>query len=241
MIQDRTVTLGDQTTTIGLRNGTTDLPLFEQIFTAQVFSLARLKRAAELNKFYSFAVQMGWTPLIIDLGANIGLSALYFSMIWPKAKVLAVEPEAANYVRLLANIESRPQIVPYQKAASCRSESVEISNPDTDSVGFQTQAASGGGISTVTVPELLEHYPLSAGFLPFMIKVDIEGYESVLFEENVDWIDAFPLMTIELHDWALPGKGTSKSFLKAIAGRDRDFVYLGENVFSIPYRLSLPI
>jgi hypothetical protein len=91
------------------------------------------------------------------------------------------------------------------------------------------------------VPELLQQYPMSAGFLPFMIKVDIEGYESVLFEENVDWIDAFPLMTIELHDWALPGQGTSKNFLKAIAGRDRDFVYLGENVFSIPYRLSLPI
>lgn len=241
MIETRTVTLGDQSATVSLRADKYEIPLFEQIFGAQVFSVARLKRAAELNKFYNFAVQMGWTPLIIDLGANVGLSALYFSLQWPKAKVLAVEPEACNFDCLVANTLSRPQITAFQRAASCRQEAVEISNPDTDPVGFQTRAAAGGGIATITVPELLQQYPMSAGFLPFMIKVDIEGYESVLFEENVDWIDAFPLMTIELHDWALPGQGTSKNFLKAIAGRDRDFVYLGENVFSIPYRLSLPI
>lgn len=241
MIETRTVTLGDQTATLNLRVDKFEVPLFEQIFSAQAFSLARLKRAAELNKFYTFAVQMGWTPLIIDLGANIGLSALYFSMSWPKAKVLAVEPEAANFDCLVANTLTRPQIVPFQRAASCRQETVEISNPDTDPVGFQTRAAVSGGISTVTVPELLQQYPMSAGYLPFFIKVDIEGYEATLFEENVDWIDAFSLMIIELHDWALPGQGTSKSFLKAIAGRDRDFVYLGENVFSIPYRLAIPI
>jgi len=36
-----------------------------------------------------------------------------------------------------------------------------------------------------------------------------------------------------LHDWLLPGQGTSRSFLKCMAALDRDFVHIGENVFSI--------
>jgi hypothetical protein len=47
------------------------------------------------------------------------------------------------------------------------------------------------------------------------------------------WIDRFPLLVIELHDWLLPGQSTSRNFLREIALRDRDFVYRGENIFSI--------
>ena len=33
---------------------------------------------------------------ILDLGANIGLTAAYLGAIYPKARILAVEPDAAN-------------------------------------------------------------------------------------------------------------------------------------------------
>ena len=95
--------------------------------------------------------------------------------------------------------------------------------------------ASGaeGGVQGVTVPEILARYPKSGGYLPFIVKIDIEGFESDLFAENTAWVDEFPILIIEMHDWLFPGQGTSSNFLKAIAGLDRDFVYLGENVFSI--------
>jgi len=35
----------------------------------------------------------------------------------------------------------------------------------------------------------------------------------------------------------LPGRGTSGSFLRAVAEADRDFVPLGENILSIRHRL----
>jgi len=73
----------------------------------------------------------------------------------------------------------------------------------------------------------------AAGSAPFIAKIDIEGGEADLFTPPTDWVDQFPLMIVELHDWLMPGQGTSRTFLQCVAGRDRDFVHIGENVFSI--------
>ena len=47
------------------------------------------------------------------------------------------------------------------------------------------------------------------------------------------WMNRTPIIIIELHDWMLPGEGTSLPFLKQVAQLDREFIYIGENVFSI--------
>jgi FkbM family methyltransferase len=45
------------------------------------------------------------SPLIIDVGAHIGLSVLYFKMLMPKSKILAIEPYADNAKILRKNVE----------------------------------------------------------------------------------------------------------------------------------------
>ena len=40
-------------------------------------------------------------------------------------------------------------------------------------------------------------------------------------------------MIIELHDWLLPSQGNSLPFLQCVSRLDRDFVYIGEHVYSI--------
>ena len=62
-------------------------------------------------------------------------------------------------------------------------------------------------------------------------KIDIEGGEADFFSNNDAWVDRFPLIVIELHDWLLPGTGSSRNFLRAIAGRNFDVVFRGENLF----------
>lgn len=66
-----------------------------------------------------------------------------------------------------------------------------------------------------------------------MVKIDIEGGESDLFSANTEWVAKTPLIIIELHDWLLTGTANSRTFLQCIAGHNRDFVHIGENVFSI--------
>ena len=64
-------------------------------------------------------------------------------------------------------------------------------------------------------------------------KIDIEGAETELFSQSTVWIDHFPLVIVELHDWMMPGQARSRAFLQAISSRDRDFVQIRENSFSI--------
>lgn len=45
-------------------------------------------------------------PLILDCGANIGLSVIYFKRMYPDAKVIAFEPDDENFALLKKNVES---------------------------------------------------------------------------------------------------------------------------------------
>ena len=84
----------------------------------------------------------------------------------------------------------------------------------------------------VSVDLILEEC-FTDGVVPFIIKIDIKGFENNLFKPNIQWIERFPVLVIELHDWLFPKPDRSQTFLKAISGRDLDFVYYVENVFSI--------
>src|SRR5688572_14359002 len=45
-------------------------------------------------------------PVIIDCGANMGVSVLFFAKEYPKARIIAFEPDAAIYDVLQKNIAS---------------------------------------------------------------------------------------------------------------------------------------
>jgi FkbM family methyltransferase len=95
---------------------------------------------------------------------------------------------------------------------------------------YRVQKDSAGDLEFITVNQVLE---LNAACTPFIIKIDIEGFEADLFADNLEWIDRFPVIFIELHDWMLPKRRNSANFLKAIAARDRDFIHFQGYVLSI--------
>ncbi len=223
------------TSEICLREGTSDWLTFDQIFVNEDYNLKVLKRYPELLALYNDARLKG-TPLIIDAGANIGLSSVYFHHIWPRSQIVAIEPSDENFAVLSRNTKSKPHIHPLLAGIASKSLRLKLVDPEAEHNAFTTELlepGSEGGITAVTVPELLQSFPTDKGYCPFILKIDIEGAEADLFSENVDWIKAFPILIIELHDWLYPGKGTTRNFLRAISAEDRDFIYLGENVFSI--------
>ncbi len=59
--------------------------------------------------------------------------------------------------------------------------------------------------------------------------ITVQGRQRVFY-----WRD--DLCIIELHDWLYPGEGTSGPFLRLCGQRDRDFIYRGENIFSVSNR-----
>src|SRR5258706_4287375 len=61
--------------------GSSDLEVFDQIYIFEEYSCLRnLKEPS----------------LVLDLGANVGFSAAYFLNIFPKAHIVAVEPDERN-------------------------------------------------------------------------------------------------------------------------------------------------
>jgi len=224
-----------QSRDVALRSGTSDWMTFDQIFIDEDYDLRPLARYGELHGMYESMVREGKTPLIVDLGANVGFSALYFSLVWPKAQVVAVEPDPENFDLLQRNVASVATINALWGAAASSSGTVSIKDPKADKNAIRTTSAPTGigiDVAAVTMPQLLAEQAGPAA-VPFIVKIDIEGGEGELFAGNLDWVDAFPLIIIELHDWLYPGERTSRNFLRAISERDRDFVYLDENVFSI--------
>ncbi|HTO50084.1 MAG TPA: FkbM family methyltransferase [Burkholderiales bacterium] len=219
-----------------VRPGTSDIAALDQVYGARSYDLRGLRRFAEIAAIHREVAARGRRNLILDLGANIGAAARYFAQAWPASHVVAVEPAADNFELLFENTQDLDNTT----ALLCGIASVpgwlRIVDATAEKWTYRTeraQAQTPQAVRAVTVPELLGEYSSDAGYDPFIVKIDIEGAESELFSGNVDWIDRFPVLIIELHDWLFCGQGGSGPFLRAIAARNRDFILAGENVFSI--------
>jgi len=215
-----------------------DFGVLEQVFVDEDYRLSRLRRWPDIQAEYKRILAAGKTPLIIDCGANIGLSAAYLARCFPGARILGIEPEPGNVALARSNCEANgfPGVSFLQAAiASAPRKGGAVIDPGCGTWGFRVDPAGAGELEFVSVEGLIDG-PAAAGGVPFIIKIDIEGFERELFTANVGWIDRFYLLVIELHDWMLPAQATSRAFLKAVAACDRDFLFHGENVFSIANR-----
>lgn len=223
------------------RKGTSDLSTFVQIFINEHLSLSQLTRSDDLIDFYLKSCERDLTPLIIDMGANVGYASRYFAELFERALVAAVEPVGSNAALAAENTQDCSRVTIYPSAISSAAGVLSISNEAGRMDSFTTFKDAGDGsvsVKALTVSDIISAQSKGKKVVPFIAKVDIEGFESDLFEKNVEWIDRFPLLVVELHDWMLPQKRTSQSFLREISKLDRDFVFHGEHVFSISNRLA---
>jgi len=202
-----------------------------QIYELDDYGIGKLKRESDLVDIYKNILADGKSPLIIDCGGNIGLATKYFSENYPKATVLCVEPDAENIKQAHLNNGSL-KVHFFQKAIGCEDGAGEMVDPGLGNNAYRIEDSDTGRVEIVSIKTLLQQFPEDR-FPPFIVKIDIEGFEAELFAKNTEWVDQFPLLIIELHDWMLPRTANSNNFIKTISQLDRDFVYCGENVFSI--------
>ncbi len=210
-----------------------------EIFGREEYLPSKSPFTQSLEQAYLEMLSQGKKPLIVDLGANIGVSALQFSERFPQASVIALEPSQFNFKVLQFNTAPAKNITLYHAAASATDVVVSLFNgPDSGNNAFRTFSEIGAepiesvnGISPYDL--LLEHHLLT----PLAVKIDIEGFESQLFSSNSNWIDKFPFVMAELHDWMLWGNASSNPMLIAALKSQRDVVISGENLL---FSASLP-
>ena len=212
-----------------------DAGVVDQIFRAADYQIHPDARFQSLMRYAAAQSVDGKRPLVIDAGANIGASSVYFALQYPAGRVVAIEPEKGNAELLRRNAEGL-DIVVREAALGAEPGEAFLSDPGHSDWGFRVGDSGAVPVAVVSVPELLSEAD-SQQLFPLICKIDIEGGEAALFAKNTEWLDRFAMITIELHDWLFPGEGNSRNFLRAIASNDFDFLYRGENVFAFNNRL----
>jgi FkbM family methyltransferase len=215
---------------VWLREGTSDRDVLEQIFHTEEFNISTAPQFAWVRAAYDRALASGETPLIIDCGANIGLSALYYAQHLPKARIVGIEPAHDNVLLARKNVQHNPLIEIVEAAIHDRPAALELVDPTAAKFAYrvhEASAASKSSIEAVTVGGLMQRYGAARNLI---VKVDIEGGEAEMFRSNTSWLDHTALLTVETHDWLFPGKGTSQSLFAALAGRKFEVIHKGEYI-----------
>ena len=133
-------------------------------------------------------------PRILDCGANIGLSVLYFKTIHPGARVVAFEPDPAIFRVLEANVASfKLRDVELRQAAVWTENGTIEFKPEGGFSGRILPGATGTvGVPSVRLRDYLDD-PVD------FLKIDIEGAEMDVLSDCADRLDGVERMFIEYH------------------------------------------
>ncbi len=193
-----------------VRLGTSDINVFVHIF-----------------RWGEYAWEFAESPrVIVDAGAYTGLSTAFFALRYPAAKIVAIEPDEANFQLLLRNTAAFANVQAVRAALWVEGGSVALADPGCGPWGLRLagQAGAGTTVPAITMDEVLRDYQLDTIDL---LKVDIEGSEKELFAMADSWIGRVDAICLELHDRFKPG--CSRAFYRAVGDFRTEF-RLGEDV-----------
>lgn len=180
-------------------------------------------------KEYALPMEDFQPKLILDCGANIGCSAVYFANKYPEAQIYSVEPEINHRHLLKFNTVMYENIHVVESALWDKETFIRVEDKgfgDLAFMTFETTADDPEALKTVTVPKLLA----DSGFEEIdLLKIDIEGAEKEVFsaDDVHDWLPKVKVLVIELHDRMK--RGCSYEFFKAMSEYRWFFAFNGEN------------
>lgn len=157
------------------------------------------------------ALAPGDVRCVMDVGANVGVTALYFSRIFPNAAIYAFEPAPDNFAVLQKNVANCDRIRAFNFALGAKDEMLELFASDNpiNFGGYSLHAAGSNTTKRIQIPVRNVATVLAELGLTKVdvLKVDTEGAEwdiVTAFPEDV--IARASYVTGELHgnrDFAL--------------------------------------
>lgn len=136
-------------------------------------------------------------PRILDCGANIGMSCLYFKSLYPRGVVTAFEADGAIAAVLQSNLSRNGinDVTVVPKAVWTTNDGIEFSSDGADG-GSVFGTAAKKMVPSVRLADILGSEPRVD-----LLKMDIEGAEVEVIEDCVPVLDHADRIYIEYHAW----------------------------------------
>jgi FkbM family methyltransferase len=217
--------------TVHIRPKSSDVLSFRQVFEWKYYDLPDFGQFPRVRAAYQRILDSGRVPIIVDAGANVGAAAIWFSKLFPDASIIAIEPDAdnADLCRLNTRIWQNVQVI--EAALGSEPGAASLSNPERQAWSFRVTRSADGEVPVCTIPQIIRHDQRTQSL--FLVKIDIEGFESDLFASNVEWLDEVEVVIIEPHDYMFSGEGRCQNFQREIAKRDFEILICGNNLIYV--------
>lgn len=176
---------------IKIRTNTSDLQCLRQVI---------------IDQEYNVDIQPE-PKVIIDAGANIGLSSVYFAEKYPDAKIYAIEPDNSNFKQLLENVVEYKNVIPINTGLWHKACILNVYDCGLGEWGIQVSDKQMRGkklseIHAISIDALIKKYNIKN--IDFL-KLDIEGSEKNVLNNASTWIDKVNTMAVETHDRMVDG------------------------------------
>ena len=149
------------------------------------------------HKFYEFKTDQP-KPVILDCGANVGMSVLYFKELYPQARVTAFEAEASIAMLLRDNLKSNgiEDVQVVDKAVWIDEEGVPFGSEASDSSSIYSESRQKQRVPSVRLRDFL----LAEKRIDFL-KIDIEGAETEVLADCRDALGHVQNLFVEFHSY----------------------------------------
>lgn len=139
-------------------------------------------------------------PRIIDAGANIGLSVLFFKRRFPNSVITAYEPDAKICGLLHTNVAGLNDVDVHQSAAWIADTELTFFSEGSLAGSSEVDMGPGGQSVQVKAERLKDRLHVPVDFL----KIDVEGAENAIIFDIEDALSNVENLFFEYH--SIPGK-----------------------------------
>lgn len=171
-----------------------DYRVFEQIFNYKEYDV--VLKLLNLNSIFIKE------KIIIDAGANIGCTSMFFLNNLNESKIFSIEPSIGNFEILEHNTKLSQNIKIYNRALSEKPNlryKIERDFGDKTDWAVTTLEHAHGDIKGITISEIVQENNLE---IISLLKIDIEGAERFIFKEGNDFsfLNITQILAVEIHD-----------------------------------------
>lgn len=162
---------------------------------------------SNISKEFEFLkhIDLSDDQFIVDAGAYIGTSSVRFSQLFEKNKIIAIEPFKENFDIMIKNIKKYENIIPINSAL--------VSTNFTDEIFLYKSKTGAWGnnilkntfddrnidkidkVDKIDLKSLINKYKKKISIL----KLDIEGSEKMIFENDQNILKDIEIIIVELH------------------------------------------